>query len=258
LAAWATALIGPPRGFAKTRVLPRLRTLSIGIAATVIAVITAMLVADASAIAFVKTLPHWIVATAHAITDFGRSGWTLIPAALFIVTAAAICSPVLGRFTQLVLISLVVRAGFIFMAVGLPGLVITIGKRLIGRVRPSDLGPFAYFPWSWRANYAGLPSGHTSAAFGAAVAIAVTWPRARIPMLIYAGVIALTRVILEAHYPSDVLAGAIVGAFGAIIVRNWFAARRLGFTTAADGSVHAMPGPSWRRVKRVARAAFAQ
>ena len=40
----------------------------------------------------------------------------------------------------------------------------------------------------------------------------------------------------------------------AVMVRNWFAARRLGFSVAADGSVRAMPGPSFRRIiKAVAR-----
>jgi len=51
-----------------------------------------------------------------------------------------------------------------------------------------------------------------------------------------------------------VIAGAIVGAAGAYLVRNWFAARRLGFTVGADGSVHTMPGPSLQRImKAVAR-----
>jgi undecaprenyl-diphosphatase len=73
-------------------------------------------------------------------------------------------------------------------------------------------------------------------------------------MWIYALAIAASRVIISAHHPSDVLAGAIVGAFGALLVRQWFAARRLGFRVAADGSVQPMPGPSWRRiVKAVAQ-----
>jgi len=73
-------------------------------------------------------------------------------------------------------------------------------------------------------------------------------------MWTYALAIAASRVIISAHHPSDVLAGAIVGAFGASLVRQWFAARRLGFRVAADGSVQPMPGPSWRRiVKAVAQ-----
>jgi membrane-associated phospholipid phosphatase len=72
-------------------------------------------------------------------------------------------------------------------------------------------------------------------------------------MWIFAVVIALSRVVITAHYVSDVTAAGFVGAFGAILVRNWFAARRLGFVAQPDGAVHTLPGPSWRRLKAVAR-----
>ena len=75
---------------------------------------------------------------------------------------------------------------------------------------------------------------------------------ARIPMLIYAAVIALSRVIITAHFVSDVVAAAFVGGFGAILVRNWYASRGLAFVPEFDGSVRAKPGPSWRRIKQVA------
>jgi membrane-associated phospholipid phosphatase len=257
LSAWASALVQPPR-CVPARLLPATGQLLLGIviAGAVVAAVMAWL--DAGAILRVKTLPPWLVDTFNEITDFGRSGWFLLPAGVLIVVAAALASPALGRITNLVLVSLVVRVGFVFLAIGVPGLFVSVVKRLIGRVRPSDLGPFAYVPWSWRPDYAGLPSGHATTAFAAAVAIGAVWPRARLAMWIYAGGIALSRVIVEAHYPSDVLAGAVAGVFGAVLVRNWFAARRRGFLARPDGSVRALPGPSLHRVKMVARRLFAQ
>ena len=103
------------------------------------------------------------------------------------------------------------------------------------------------------AKYASLPSGHGAAAFAFAVAISLLWPKARVPIWIFAGVIGLSRVVIHAHFVSDVVAAAFVGGFGAILVRNWFAARGLAFVPGWDGAVHAMPGPSWHRVKTVAR-----
>jgi membrane-associated phospholipid phosphatase len=80
------------------------------------------------------------------------------------------------------------------------------------------------------------------------------FPAARALMWTYAVLIALSRVIVGAHYPSDVIAGAVIGALGALLVRDWFAARRLGFAVGPEGAVRPMPGPSWRRiVKAVAR-----
>jgi undecaprenyl-diphosphatase len=59
---------------------------------------------------------------------------------------------------------------------------------------------------------------------------------------------------LTAHFPSDVLAGAIAGSIGALMVRRYFALRRLGFSVLPDGTVRAYPGPSFKRIKAVARA----
>jgi len=56
-----------------------------------------------------------------------------------------------------------------------------------------------------------------------------------------------------AHYPTDVLAGALVGIIGAVLVRSYFARRHLGFTIGQVGRVHQYPGPSLRRMKAVAR-----
>jgi undecaprenyl-diphosphatase len=151
----------------------------------------------------------------------------------------------------LTIISLIVRLEFIFLAIALPGLVVTVVKRLIGRVRPSVVGPFAYVPFSWRPDYASMPSGHATTAFAVAVAFGALWPRARPLLWLYALIIALSRVIIAAHYPSDVITGACVGGFGALIIRNHFAARRLGFAAASDGTVHALPGPSLRRLTRL-------
>lgn len=187
------------------------------------------------------------------ITDFGKSGWFLYPLGMFVLVAAACSSPSLGRMANYVLISLVVRAGFLFLAIGVPGLIVTIGKRLIGRVRPSEAGPFAYEPLSWKAAYASLPSGHATTAFAAAVAVGALWPKARPLIWSYAVLIGASRIMVHAHYASDILAGAAAGALGAIVVRNWFALRRLGFVIATDGSVRPMPTPSLQRVKRVAR-----
>jgi undecaprenyl-diphosphatase len=73
-------------------------------------------------------------------------------------------------------------------------------------------------------------------------------------MWTYALLIAASRIVITAHHPSDVLAGAIVGSLGALLVRNWFAERRLGFSVDAGGVVRPMPGPGWRRiVKAIAR-----
>ena len=256
LAAWL-ALVGRPRRFTAGRLLPPTRRLALGAVAGILLVGVAMVFVDARAVSFARTLPPWLVDTFNTITDYGKSGWFLLPLAGLIVLAA-VAAPVGRRVADLVLVSVVMRLHYLFMAIALPGLAVTVIKGLIGRMRPSELGPFAYMPWTWRHEYASLPSGHSTTAFAAAVAIATLWPRTRIPLLIFAVVIAMSRVVITAHFVSDVVAAAFVGAFGAIVVRNWFAARALVFVPEADGSVRVRRGPSWRRIKAVARALIGQ
>jgi undecaprenyl-diphosphatase len=247
------ALAVRPRRIPDARLMRLTARLALGALAAVVLVAIAMLAFDVRAMTFAHTLPLWVIDTFNEITDFGQGGWFLIPIGTVIVLAAILATPAAGRISNLVIVSLIVRLEFVFLAVALPGLTVTIVKRLIGRVRPSDLGPFAYMPWSWQPAYASMPSGHATTACAAAIAIGAVWPKARVPMWIFAVVIALSRVVITAHYVSDVIAAGFVGAFGAILVRNWFAARRLGFVAESAGTVRALPGPSWRRLKAVAR-----
>ena len=226
--------------------------LLIGAAFAIAALAVAMLLLDQMAITHQRQLPRWVIVTFETTGELGRSAWLLVPAAMALLLLAAIASPALGRTAHLVLVAAAVRVGFVFIAVGLPGLIVAVVKRMIGRERPYGMetgGPFNFSPFKWDVDYASLPSGHGTTAFAAAVAFGALYPRWRTPLWSLAVLVAVSRVAVSAHYPSDVLAGAVAGALGAFAVRNWFAALRLGFVVAPDGSVKPLPGPSFRRLK---------
>ncbi len=103
-----------------------------------------------------------------------------------------------------------------------------------------------------------MPSGHATTALAVALAFGAVWPGLRPLLWSYALVILASRVIVLAHHPSDVAAGALVGALGAILVRNVFAARGRVFMLDSRNEVRAMPGLSWRRIKTIARAVRGQ
>jgi undecaprenyl-diphosphatase len=230
--------------------------LAVGCPLALAIIAATMALLDARIIIAVGSLPGWLVDLFNRLTDYGTSDWFLVPIGLVLLTIAALASPSLSHLSRLVVVACTVRLGFLFAAIALPGLFATVVKRLIGRARPfigGDADPFLYMPFIWRPDYASLPSGHATNVFAALVAVGLVWPRLRAIMLVYALIIAASRVIVLAHHPSDVIAGAMVGTLGALLVRDWFAARRLGFAIDPNGRVRALPGPSLKRLKAVAR-----
>jgi membrane-associated phospholipid phosphatase len=188
------------------------------------------------------------------LTDFGKSAyvlWTLAG----LLGLVALLLPLLDGVSRAVMIGIGTRLQFVFLAILVPVSAGEVLKGVIGRGRPFVGGaanPYNFSPLSWTEAYASLPSGHAITAFALAFAVGALFPRLRAIMLLYALVIALTRLVLLAHHPSDVVAGAMVGTIGAMAVRYWFAARRLAFTIRPDGTIEPLPGPSWDRLKKVA------
>ena len=189
------------------------------------------------------------------LTDFGKSAYVLwgLAGLLF---AAALVAPLLRGIRRFVALGLATRLQFIFLAVLLPVLAGEMIKWMAGRGRPFVGGEANAFNFQYFAGseaYASFPSGHAVTAAALAFAVSAVWPRARAAMIVYAVVIALSRLVLLAHHPSDVVAGAVIGVIGAMAVRYWFAARRLGFTIQRDGSIVALQGTSLQHLKGVAR-----
>ncbi|HET9715201.1 MAG TPA: phosphatase PAP2 family protein [Pseudolabrys sp.] len=227
---------------------------SVAIAAVLTFLVLAMTIDPLTARA-IRNLPSWVISFFQEITDFGKSGWFLWPLGVLFFLLASM-PPVLTPVSQRVVAAVMVRIGFLFMAIAVPSLFVTIVKRIIGRARPmvgGSLDPLLFDPIAWQPAYASMPSGHTTTAFAVLVAFGTLWPRGRTVLLVYALLMAMSRIVISAHYPTDVLAGAVVGMGGAILVRRYFAQRHLGFSMNKAGGIHQYAGPSLSRIKAVAR-----
>lgn len=210
----------------------------------VIAVIAALHLLDRPISAWGQGLPENVRAVFFWITQWGKSDWILAPS--FIAWLAAWLLSLLTRDNlRLALQELAALSGFIFLGVGLPGLVATLLKRAIGRGRPETWtadAPLSFQSFNWSAyDYQSFPSGHSTTAFAFAAVIALLWPRAFWPMMVFAAAIAVSRVIAGEHYPTDITAGAVLGVFGAYAVRQLFVSRGWLFATGADGGTERQP-----------------
>jgi undecaprenyl-diphosphatase len=255
LDAWGALMRRAPRGPGRFRLSPWSGRVVTGALIAVAVLAMTMVLIDAWAIGQSRALPAGVHFVFNLITELGKSGWFLWPAGLLLLALAFVTPSRIGRVGTLVVTAATVRLTFLFAAIALPGLFAALLKYLVGRGRPFVSGiadPYLYDPFIWQAAYASFPSGHSTTAFAAALAFGALWPKTRPYVWFYAVLIAVSRIVVTAHHPSDALAGAIVGLIGAVLVRNWFAARRLAFAVDAGGRVRRLPGPSWSRLKAVA------
>lgn len=102
---------------------------------------------------------------------------------------------------------------------------VRIIKVVVGRGRPGDIPEFLFLSFTFRHN--SFPSGHSADAFVSGMFLFYLlqnskYSACRYLPLVYAFLVASFRVLSNAHYPSDVVAGMTIGILGA-----WFFISRL-------------------------------
>jgi undecaprenyl-diphosphatase len=115
---------------------------------------------------------------------------------------------------------------------GIALLIASILGGLVNRARPFVADPGQLHLFVAHSPDASFPSDHATASFAIAVAILLRRPRWGAVAIVAATVLSLGRVAVGVHYPSDVLAGAALGALVALGL--WLPPLRGGIDTASD------------------------
>jgi undecaprenyl-diphosphatase len=138
-----------------------------------------------------------------------------ISEALFL-GALVVAFAIVGRSHAVATRRAVVAAG---LSAGLGLAVAAVVARVVDRPRPFVAHRGVHL-FATHAADPGFPSDHATAAFAIAVALLLRSRRWGALALVLATVLAVTRVAMGIHYPSDVLAGAALGALAALALHR--------------------------------------
>lgn len=151
-------------------------------------------------------------AAAGALTRLGKSGQWLLAGGL----ATAVLIVLRRRWWAQ-------RTGLLVAAVAVSGLIVNVLKVLFGRARPEawwNHQIWGFDPLTLGRPMDSFPSGHATTLGAIAMAMILTWPRAWWAIAPAVATVAFSRVMIEAHYLSDVIVGLYLGALTTLALRD--------------------------------------
>lgn len=188
------------------------------------------LFADRPLAAQCATLPGEFKWWAGLVGSLGNSAFSLVPGipAFLWLRRAAGRAGVLEQIERLRRQQQ--RISFLLTTVIASGLTTDLLKVLCGRPRPKvffgqHLYSFSFMEFS--VKMWSFPSGHATTIFATMTACYLLFPRYRLAWFSLAALVAICRVLVGAHFPSDVVVGAFIGTTTAVLVKDYFQARRL-------------------------------
>lgn len=161
----------------------------------------------------------------EVVTKAGdATGWLLALALGIALCVALARSPRLQRHRAR-LLGHAWKFWFVILSCLVSGVIHHVLKVVIGRFRPRYLiseDLYGLSPFNFQIAQNSFPSGHSQTIFSICAALALVYPRLAAPALALAGLVAVSRITLLAHYPSDALFGAYLGITTAILLKRHY------------------------------------
>ena len=182
---------------------------------------------DYSIASFFDSLNYQTKSLFGTLTHFGDSLYFFIPTILIwaIVKIIKTKNQILNTISEISI--------FIFFNILLSGIVTQILKHIIGRPRPVLFNGFEQKSLSiisFDSKWHSFPSGHTATIFAFIFCMIILFPKIKNILITIAIIIASTRVIVGAHFISDIFGGALVAYLSSIFVSKKLASKNILFT----------------------------
>ncbi len=186
---------------------------------------------DYSIASFFDSINHQTKSLFGTLTHLGDSLYFFVPTILIWVLIKIIKSKnqIIETISDISL--------FIFLNILLSGIVTQILKHIFGRPRPVLYNGFELksldiiqFDSKWHS----FPSGHTATIFAFIFCMTVLFPKIKNILITIAIIIASTRVIVGAHFISDIMGGILVAYLSSIFISKKLADKKKLFTLDND------------------------
>lgn len=176
------------------------------------------------------------------LSRIGESDWMLIPSGVTLIGMHILGRRKFGSRPDFETLRDMVL--FFFAAIAATGIAVLIVKYSLGFSRPSVAGERVIRLFAFRPSYAAFPSGHSTTAGAFALSLTLLWRPLAVIVWPLAIAIAASRVMVNAHRVSDVVAGLSFGTWGTLFVATWFARRGRLFRLSTSG----LPMPLHHRI----------
>ncbi|MDA1308111.1 MAG: phosphatase PAP2 family protein [Proteobacteria bacterium] len=192
---------------------------------TAITCIVLGLYVDRAAVLWAASLDEKYRRFFEVVTEVGdATGW-LIALLVAVVVSVVIARRTVSAQTRQRMLLHAWNCWFVILSCLVSGAIHHVLKVLIGRYRPryffaDDL--YGFSPLNFDIAQNSFPSGHTQTVVSICFALYLVYPRPAALYLTIAALVALSRVMLQAHYPSDVVGGLYLGICTAILLKRHY------------------------------------